>query len=73
MTRPTLQELKQEVEKRRQFDEMMKRHRGDKQELCVHIISEIDQLANMLEKNDTIILDDLLARLKSYKQDLQEA
>ena len=44
----------------------------DKQELCDHIISEIDQLANMLEKNDTIILDDLLERLKSYKQDLQE-
>ena len=48
------------------------RHSMDKQELCDHIISEIDQLANMLEKNDTIILDDLLERLKSYKQDQQE-
>jgi len=33
MTKPTLQELKQEVKKRTRFDEMMKRHTMDKQQV----------------------------------------
>lgn len=44
----------------------------DKQELCDHIIAEIDQLATMLGPDDTVIVDDLLARLRSYRDDLEE-